>query len=94
MEYTNYSRTAGGMYYQCAGGTTGWGDAAPVCYSPIGYWQDTVRNTHLSNELRVSTPDDWRIRAIGGVYNEDFHIDDIRISTTKPFRPATRRISP
>ena len=43
MDYTNYSRTGGGMYYQCTGGTTGWGNGAPVCYSPLGYWQDTVQ---------------------------------------------------
>ena len=62
MEYSNYSRSKGGMYYQCTGGTTGWG-GQPFCYSPSGYWQDTVRNTHFSNEARISTPDDWRWRA-------------------------------
>jgi outer membrane receptor protein involved in Fe transport len=77
MEYTNYSRSAGGMYYQCVGGSTGWSSPQPACYSPIGYWQDTVRNTHLSSEFRVSTPDDWSIRAIAGVYYEDFKIYDI-----------------
>jgi outer membrane receptor protein involved in Fe transport len=75
MDYTNYSRTAGGMYYQCVGGTTGW-TGSPYCYSPSGYWQDTVRNTHLTNEVRVSTPDDWRLRAIGGVFVENFRIYD------------------
>ncbi len=78
MEYSNYSRTGGGMYYQCTGGTTGFGNGAPVCYSPVGYWQDTVRNTHLSNEVRVSTPDDWRFRAIGGVYTEELRIYDVQ----------------
>ena len=77
MEYTNYSRTTGGMYYQCTGGTA-LGGGAPKCYSPVGYWQDTVRNTHLSNEFRLSTPDDWRFRAIAGVYNEQFRIYDVQ----------------
>jgi iron complex outermembrane recepter protein len=76
MEYTNYSRTSGGMYYQCTGGKTGFGTGPGFCYSPSGYWQDTVRNTHLTQEVRVSTPDDWRIRAIGGAYYEDFRIYD------------------
>ncbi len=75
MDYTNYSRTKGGMYYQCVGGGTGW-SGQPYCYSPSGYWQDTVRNTHLTNEFRLSTPDDWRIRAIGGVFYERFRIND------------------
>jgi len=75
MDYTNYSRTVGGMYYQCVGGTTGW-KGQPYCYSPNGYWQDTVKNTHLTNEFRLSTPDDWRLRAIGGVFNEQFRIYD------------------
>ena len=71
MEYANYSRTAGGMYYQCTGGGTGFGSLPPVCYSPAGYWQDTIRSSHLSNEARVTTPDDLRIRGIGGVYYEE-----------------------
>ncbi|SRR5579862_3448928 len=77
MDYANYSRSAGGMYYQCVGGSTGWGSGTPSCYSPLGYWQDTIKNTHLSQELRVSTPDDWRIRAIAGAYWEQFRIYDV-----------------
>lgn len=77
QDYTNYSRTAAGMYYQCTGGTTGWGTNTPYCYSPIGYWHDTVRNTHMSHEFRISTPVNKPIRAILGVYYEDFKIYDI-----------------
>ena len=78
QDYTNYSRSAGGMYYQCIGGSTGWTAPTPVCFSPIGYWQDTVRNTHLTSEFRASTPDDWRVRAIAGVFYEDFKIYDVQ----------------
>lgn len=77
MDYTNYSRSAGGMYYECVGGSTGWGAGAPSCYSPAVYWQDTVRNTHLTEEFRLSTPDDWRFRALAGVYWERFRIYDV-----------------
>jgi iron complex outermembrane receptor protein len=79
MDYTNYSRSGGGMYYQCVGGTTGWGakGSTASCYSPIGYWQDTIHSTHISNEARVSTPDNWRLRAIGGAYWEQFRIYDV-----------------
>ena len=84
MEYTNYSRTGGGIYYQCSGGGAassllGAGRGQPIaCYSPQGYWQDTVKNTHFTQEARISTPDDWRIRGIAGVYYEDFKIYDVQ----------------
>jgi len=78
QDYTNYSRTGGGMYYQCTGGTGGLlGSGALNCYSPVGYWHDTVNNTHLTEEARVSTPDTWRVRAIGGGYWEQFRIQDV-----------------
>jgi len=81
MDYVNYSRTTVGAYYECTGGSTGFGTGTPFCYSPINYWQDKVRNTHLSNEVRVSTPDNWSLRAIAGVYEEDFKIyDDMNFS--------------
>ena len=77
MDYSNYSRSVGGMYYECTGPGTGFGPTvAPQCFSPVTSWMDTVRNTHLSNEFRLSTPDDWRLRAIGGVYQENFRIYD------------------
>jgi len=78
MDYTAYARSPDGAYYQCTGGNTPWGTGkTPTCYSPIGYWHDSVDNTHLSNELRVSTPSDWRVRALSGVFREDFKIQDV-----------------
>ena len=44
------------------------------CYAPIGNWNDTTRNTHFSNEVRFSTPDDWRVRGLLGGFWEDFVI--------------------
>ncbi len=76
-DYSNYSRSTGGMYYQCTGGGTGFGAGPPTCFSPVSSWLDVVRNTHLSNEFRVSTPDDWRLRGIAGVYQENFRIYDV-----------------
>ncbi len=76
QDYTNYSR-AFGEYYQCTGGSlyvsTG---QTPYCYEPYSYWHDTVRNTHLTQEARISSPDDKRIRAIAGAYYERFRIYD------------------
>ena len=77
MDYTNYSRTTVGMYYQCTGGSTGWGTAAPQCFSPVAYWDDKIRGTHLSHELRFSSPDDWRLRFIAGAFYEDYKIYDV-----------------
>ncbi len=77
VDYTNYSRTAYGQYYECTGGTTGFGKANAVCFSPATYWHDRVKNTHLTNEFRLSTPDTGRIRAIGGVFQETFRVEDI-----------------
>lgn len=77
VDYTNYSRTAYGVYYTCTGGSTGWGKAAATCFSPATYWHDKVHNTHLTNEFRVSTPDTGRIRAIGGVFHEEFRVEDV-----------------
>lgn len=82
QDYSNYSRTGGGTYYECAGATVaangGFGNPGQptTCYSALGYWQDTVRNKEITNEFRISTPDTWRLRAIGGVFIEDFKIYD------------------
>jgi outer membrane receptor protein involved in Fe transport len=84
-DYTNYSRTLYGQYYECTGGNNsgfGAGKASgPVvpakCYSPITFWHDKVQNTHMSHEARFSTPSDWRIRGIGGLYYEQFRIHDV-----------------
>ena len=47
-----------------------------TCYSPITSWRDQVTNSHLSQEFRLSTPDDWRIRGIAGAYWENYEIAD------------------
>jgi len=38
----------------------------PTCFSPSSTWFENERNTHQQHELRFSTPDDWRLRAIAG----------------------------
>ena len=78
QDYTNYSRGVYGYYYQCAGYSKQQARAEPTgtCFSPAAAWQDTEKNTHQSQELRVSTPDDWRMRGIGGLFWEEFKIYD------------------
>ena len=73
-DYTNYARGVYASYYQCAGLTPG--TASGICYSPSTTWRDTEKNTHQSHEIRLSTPDDRRLRAVGGVYYEQFVITD------------------
>src|SRR5256884_547486 len=70
QDYTNYARGPYVDYYQCANpGST---PATAKCFSPSATWRDVERNTHQSHELRLSTPDDWRIRAIGGLFWEKY----------------------
>ena len=78
-DYTNYARGRYGYYYQCTGvsysATTG--NANATCYSPAMFWREHLRNTHLSQELRVSTPSDWRLRGLAGVYYEHEKVYDV-----------------
>ena len=69
-DYTNYSRGVYADYYQCYGPKS---DATltSTCFSPSATWFENERNTHQQHEFRLSTPDDWRLRAIGGVFWED-----------------------
>jgi iron complex outermembrane receptor protein len=78
MDYTNYARAPYGVYYQCTGGSNyAFGAGKPAtCYSPVANWQDTTKNTHLTNELRLSSPDTWRFRFIVGGFLEEFKLYD------------------
>ncbi len=49
-------------------------DTTAVCYSPSATWHNIQRNTHQSHELRASTPDDWRVRGLFGLFWEDYKI--------------------
>jgi outer membrane receptor protein involved in Fe transport len=73
QDYTNYARGLYADYYQCHGAEPG---LAAACSSPSAAWTEVERNTHQSHELRLSTPDDWRIRDILGAYWEELQIDD------------------
>jgi len=79
-DYTNYSRGRYSYYYQCTGftysSTPGNGNPNATCYSPNATWRDTERNTHLQQEFRVSTPDDWRLRGLVGLFYEDEKVYD------------------
>jgi iron complex outermembrane receptor protein len=75
QDYTNYARGKYANYYQCvSAGTSTTGKAQ--CFSPSSTWHDIEKNTHMTHEFRLSTPDDWRLRALGGLFYEDYKIDE------------------
>jgi iron complex outermembrane receptor protein len=74
QDYTNYARGVFGYYYQCAGYSSNPADGQ--CYTPSTTWREKTRNTHQSHELRLSTPDDKRLRGTIGVYWENYKIVD------------------
>ncbi len=75
QDYTNYARGAFGYYYQCAGYSKT-SAAAGQCYTPSSVWRDKERNTNNSQELRFSTPDDWRLRGLLGLFYQKQEIED------------------
>jgi iron complex outermembrane receptor protein len=95
QDYTAYARSSYADYYQCGnkpakfGGTST--PATARCFSPSSTWHDQEGNTHLSQELRLSTPADWRIRGVGGLFYEDYRImeqvDWLDLTATPYFSP-------
>ena len=71
-DYTNYSRAVYAEYYQCYGKY----DLSPTCFSPSAYWHTSEQNKHMQHEVRVSTPDEWRVRGIVGAFYEDNKLYD------------------
>ena len=73
-DYTNYARGVYADYYQCT--STAQPGNVDKCYSPSATWRDHETNSHDSQELRFSTPDDWRTRGILGFFWEDYTIHE------------------
>lgn len=72
MDYTNYQRGVYGDYYQCYGpGTGGDNSLTPTCFSAVEPLISNQQNIHWQHELRVETPENWRLRGIAGIYYED-----------------------
>jgi outer membrane receptor protein involved in Fe transport len=67
-DYTNYARGLWGTYYQCTGFS---GASVDKCYTPSSVWLDTAENTNMSHEIRLSSPIDWRMRFVGGLFYEE-----------------------
>jgi len=76
-DYTNYARGVYADYYQCYGpGSGGEANLQSTCFSPSAIWRDVEHNTEQQDELRLSTPGDWRLRGIAGVYYGDDQLAD------------------
>ncbi len=71
-DYTNSARGVWGSYYQCTGFS---GASVDKCYSPSSVWKDISDNTNQSHEFRVSSPGEWRLRFIGGLFWEKRDLD-------------------
>jgi iron complex outermembrane receptor protein len=77
-DYTNYLRGVYADYYQCYGPGSGGNATLPTkCFPPSAFWLEQQRNLHQQHELRLSTPDEWRIRGIAGAYWEDNKLYDV-----------------
>jgi outer membrane receptor protein involved in Fe transport len=68
-DYTNYARAVYADYYQCLG--PGPGNANSTCFTPVSTYRSDQQNRHWQHELRVQTPNTWRLRGILGAYQED-----------------------
>ncbi len=58
-----------GTYYQCTGYLGR--QSVDKCYSPSSFWDDKNDSTNMSHEIRLSSPTDWRMRFVGGLFYED-----------------------
>jgi len=47
------------------------GDSVDKCYSPSSVWNDKSESTNQSHELRLSSPTDWRMRFVAGLFYEE-----------------------
>jgi iron complex outermembrane receptor protein len=79
QDYTQYARGAYVDYYQCVNPTAPTQSPSPAaaqCFSASSTWHDQARNTHQSHEFRLAAPDDWRLRGVGGLFYENYRIQD------------------
>jgi iron complex outermembrane recepter protein len=74
QDYTAYAHNGFYVdYYQCVNPGP---PALAKCFTPSSIWRNVERNTHLTQELRISTTENARLRAVGGLFYEDYRIYD------------------
>ena len=89
-DYTNYARGLYADYYQCYGPAQG---QPSTCFSPSAVWRSEEQNHHQQHEIRLSTPDDWRLRAIAGAFWEDNKLYDQTAWLYKHIPPCTTTLT-
>jgi outer membrane receptor protein involved in Fe transport len=62
--------------FQQSSAYPGMGVSPGFCYSPHTFWTDHETTTHQSHELRVSTPDAWRLRGLVGLFWEQYRVHE------------------
>jgi iron complex outermembrane receptor protein len=81
QDYSNYLTSHHGSYYACTGQGAGYSyfrsSKPTTCYPAVGNWHDTVDLTHQSHELRFTTSDENRLRALVGAFYETNVIKDV-----------------
>jgi len=92
QDYTNYARGVYADYYQCHGAEPANG-LGSKCYSPSAVWTEKEHNSHQSHEIRLSTPDDWRLRGIFGAFWEELKIEDQLEWQYKTLPPCTETVT-
>jgi len=91
-DYTDYLFAGQYLpYYICDTSVTYPGDAAPsgTCQAPNLYVNSDSDTTVFTQELRFSTPDDWRFRFQGGGFYSDLQLDE-RVDFAYPGNVFTR----
>ena len=81
-DYTNYSSSGPfAVYYNCdyaayvhAYGGSAVLPATAACHNPKNHVFNQTRNTRFTEEFRISTPAENRLRAIGGLYYDKDHV--------------------
>ena len=85
IDYTHYNNGGGYItYYLCSGNIY---DASDVnnCYDPTKQYAEDTANSRFTNEFRVTTDPEKRIRLLGGIYTNSFetnHLGDFQYAST------------
>jgi iron complex outermembrane receptor protein len=93
-DYTNYARGVYADYYQCYGPGAATNPLTSTCFSPSATWHSSEQNYHFQNELRLTTPDEWRLRGILGAFWENNRLYDQTAWKYKSTPPCTSSGTP
>ena len=89
IDYTHYNNGGGYItYYLCSGNIYDSTGLDPNnCYDPTKQYTEDTANSRFTNELRVTTDPEKRVRLLGGIYTNTFetnHIGDFQYAAANP----------